>query len=111
MCSLDNDTQYIIDIQWYPELSRFCPDVPIVLVGTKLDLREDKEHVLCNSQQPVSMEMGLTMQGKNTNVVKYMECSALTNYGVKEVFIEAIMAGVKYQNKRPSRNNRKCCIL
>ena len=88
-------------------MSRYCPDVPIVLVGTKLDLREDKERSTLHDEQSVSMKMGLLMQEKNDNVVRYMECSALTNYGVKEVFEEALTAGIKFQN----RNNKKCCII
>ena len=27
--------------KWYPEISHHAPSTPIVLVGTKLDLRED----------------------------------------------------------------------
>ena len=94
-------------------MSRYCPDVPIVLVGTKLDLREDKERSTLHDEQPVSMKMGLLMQEKSDNVVRYMECSALTNYGVKEVFEEAMTAGIKFQNKSNGSNqiNRKCCIL
>ncbi len=30
-------------LQWYPEVSHHCPNTPIILVGTKLDLRDDKE--------------------------------------------------------------------
>jgi len=32
-------------VQWFPEVSHHCPATPIVLVGTKLDLREDKETI------------------------------------------------------------------
>ena len=29
--------------KWHPELAHYCPNVPIVLAGTKIDLRDDKE--------------------------------------------------------------------
>ncbi|KHG01475.1 Rac-like GTP-binding protein ARAC7 [Gossypium arboreum] len=31
--------------KWMPELRRFAPNVPIVLVGTKLDLRDDRAYL------------------------------------------------------------------
>ena len=31
--------------KWHPEVIHYCPKVPIVLVGTKVDMREDKEVV------------------------------------------------------------------
>ena len=30
-----------VESKWIPELNRHCPGAPIILVGTKADLRED----------------------------------------------------------------------
>ena len=57
------------------------------------------------------MEEGLKMQRKNSNVVKYMECSSLTNYGVNEVFEEATRVAVLHNSREFSRDNRKCTVL
>ena len=92
-------------------MSRYCPDVPIILVGTKLDLREDKERSTLHDEQSVSMKMGLLMHKKSDNVVRYMECSALTNYGVKEVFEEAMTAGIIFQNQNNQSSRKCCCVL
>ena len=92
-------------------MSRYCPDVPIILVGTKLDLREDKECSTLHDEQSVFMKMGLLMQEKSDNVVRYMECSALTNYGVKEVFEEAMTAGIIFQNQNNQSSRKCCCVL
>ena len=47
--------------KWYPEISHHAPDVPIILVGTKLDLRNDVAYVQkmrgkSPPQEPVTQE-------------------------------------------------------
>lgn len=35
----------VITYQWYPEISHHAPNIPILLVGTKLDLRDDPKTI------------------------------------------------------------------
>ena len=66
--------------QWYPEVDHHCPTAPIILVGTKLDLREDKETIdelKKKNLEPIIHSQGLDMM-KTIGAVKYLECSALT---------------------------------
>ena len=81
--SLDN-----IPERWLPEVIHFCPDIPVILVGNKKDLRNDPntiEELAKIKQQPVKLE-----DGKNTaekiDAFAYIECSAKSKEGVKEVF-------------------------
>ena len=78
--------------QWYPEISHHAPGVPIVLVGTKLDKREDQETIdklKAAKTAPISYEMGLK-RAKEIKAYKYVECSALTQMNLKSVFDHAI---------------------
>lgn len=35
----------LVPAQWYPEICHHAPNIPIILVGTKLDLREDRDTI------------------------------------------------------------------
>lgn len=78
--------------QWYPEIEHHAPGVPIILVGTKLDLRDDpevKEQLRQRKMQPIQYEQAVQV-AKEIKAVKYLECSALTQRNLKSVFDEAI---------------------
>nr|BAC16311.1 Raichu-1011X [synthetic construct] len=80
--------------KWYPEVRHHCPNTPIILVGTKLDLRDDKDTIEKLKEKkltPITYPQGLAM-AKEIGAVKYLECSALTQRGLKTVFDEAIRA-------------------
>ena len=98
--------------KWYPEIRHHCNiSPPIILVGTKLDLREDKERMeklMDKSPSSITYPQGLSM-ANDIGAFKYLECSALTTKGLKTVFDEAIRA-VLYSTPAP-KNQQKCRVL
>lgn len=76
--------------KWFPEVHHHCPGVPCLIVGTQTDLREDsgvKDKLSKQRMSPVRKEDGERM-AKDLGAVKYVECSALTQYKLKDVFDE-----------------------
>merc|ERR1719197_1322272 len=46
-----------VAVKWHPEISHHAPEVPFILVGTKMDLRDDTDTVSklkANAQKPIS---------------------------------------------------------
>ena len=81
-----------VKAKWYPEIEHHAPGVPIILVGTKLDLRDDpevREQLRQRKMSPISYEQAVQV-AKEIKAVKYLECSALTQRNLKSVFDEAI---------------------
>ncbi len=80
-----------IENKWVPEVVHCRPNVPMIIVGTKIDLRDDPDTVaqLRDIRQgPITTEQGQEM-AKKVRAVKYMECSAKTQEGLKTVFLTA----------------------
>lgn len=76
--------------KWFPEVHHHCPGVPCLIVGTQIDLRDDPqvmEKLQRQKQRPVASEMGERL-ARELGAVKYVECSALTQKGLKNVFDE-----------------------
>jgi Ras-related C3 botulinum toxin substrate 1 len=98
--------------KWWPEISHHAPSTALVLVGTKLDLRDDPatiEKLRDRRMAPITYPQGVAMQ-KDINAVKYLECSALTQKGLKNVFDEAIRA-VLNPAPKPTKANKKGCVI
>uniref|UniRef100_A0A8C9PEC6 Ras homolog family member B n=1 Tax=Spermophilus dauricus TaxID=99837 RepID=A0A8C9PEC6_SPEDA len=83
--------------KWVPEVKHFCPNVPIILVANKKDLRSD-EHVRTElarmKQEPVRTDDGRAMAVR-IQAYDYLECSAKTKEGVREVFETATRAALQ----------------
>ena len=80
--------------KWVPEITHHCQKTPFLLVGTQIDLRDDAatvEKLAKNKQRPLSLDMGDRL-ARELRAVKYVECSALTQKGLKNVFDEVSLA-------------------
>lgn len=69
-----------IKTKWVPEIRHHAPGVPIILVGTKLDLRDDEttiERLRERRFHPINYSMGLQL-AKEIGAVKYVEASSKT---------------------------------
>ena len=111
MCfSIDSpDSLENIPEKWTPEVKHFCPNVPIILVGNKKDLRNDeatKRELMKMKQEPVRPEEGRAMSDK-ISAFFYLECSAKSKEGVREVFETATRAALQTKKK----NKGKCKLL
>eukprot|EP01121_Diplochlamys_sp_Union-15-3_P007138 TRINITY_DN1794_c0_g1_i1.p1 TRINITY_DN1794_c0_g1~~TRINITY_DN1794_c0_g1_i1.p1 ORF type:complete len:223 (-),score=54.13 TRINITY_DN1794_c0_g1_i1:32-700(-) len=83
-----------VKTKWWQEVKDKSPGVPIILVGTKSDLRDNAEAQKNLKEKPVSKEDGIHL-AKEISAVKYMECSALTQDGLAQVFEEAVRIAMK----------------
>jgi cell division control protein 42 len=76
--------------KWFPEVHHHCPGVPCLIVGTQIDLRDDPgviEKLARQKQRPIQPDQGDRL-ARDLGAVKYVECSALTQKGLKNVFDE-----------------------
>ena len=130
---LSRDVKLTLFFQWISEVLHFCQGLPIILVGCKMDLRHDpktNEELNKTSQKPVSPDQVcgymtspnlwsrsligsfFVVQGeevrKKIGAYKYLECSARTNEGVREVFEAATRAALL---TKTGKKKSKCAIL
>ncbi|CAK8697423.1 ras-like GTP-binding protein RHO [Clavelina lepadiformis] len=101
--SIDSpDSLENISEKWMPEVKHFCPNVPIVLVGNKKDLRHDEEtraELAQHKQEPVTYEQGQRIAAA-IGAARYLECSAKNKEGVREVFEVATQLAIMKKKKK-----------
>jgi len=81
---------------WFPELRHHCPNVPFILVGTKMDLRNTN-----NWKQCVTKAQGIAL-ALSVGAATYVECSACNESSTTFVFEQAVAAVF------PRRKQQRC---
>lgn len=97
----ESETAESVLKKWQPEVKQHCAGVPIILVGTKKDLRKTTSNALSREQGEQLAEA--------IGAYKYLECSALTQEGLTEVFEEA-MRVVLFPKPPPQPQKEKCIL-
>ena len=108
------DTMLDVEKFWYRELSGHCPNIPIILVGTKVDLRQDKRYKKSVSTYNDGISLARRIKAR-----KYLECSSKTLVGLDSVFQEAALSVlqpangdfVEPQDDGPINEKTNCCCF
>ena len=98
--------------RWKPEITHYMPTTPWLLVGTKTDLilEADITANKVHGQKTtgcISADCAM-MEAASLKAVKYVECSALLQKGVEEVFEEAVKAVLASHSVK---KKKKCLVL
>jgi len=99
------DPQSLKSVQdrWVPEISQHCPGVPIILVGTKFDLRSKPD---AHPGGLVSVQDAEKM-AKQIEAVTLIECSALTQEKLADVFQQTIRAVINPAKLKDEKSKPK----
>lgn len=98
--------------QWVPEIRHHAPSTAFILVGTKADLRDSPDWRVKYEADSVNPDEGAAMARK-LGAVSYLECSALTQKGLKAIFDEAIRQGLQKKPERvkPTKDKKPICAI
>ncbi|CAF1005045.1 unnamed protein product [Adineta steineri] len=89
---------------WLSRARRSNTKIPIILVGTQMDLRSDLKTLLTLDQQklqPVT-EKDARLYAQQIHACTYIECSALTEKNLKTVFDTAVLTALEFREASTS---------
>ncbi|KAI9633857.1 P-loop containing nucleoside triphosphate hydrolase protein [Dioszegia hungarica] len=97
--------------KWYPEMAHFCESVPLLLICTKIDLRDDPTTTSLMAAQGTSPITALEGEkvAKEIGARRYLECSAKMGRGVREVFDGAVRESLRKKGR--GVRGKKCVVL
>jgi len=110
----DPETYDSVKNKWLKEIEEFNTKTPYILVGTKLDLRDNQDTIESlkeRNQSPITTDKGNAL-AKEIQAFKYLECSALTQKNLPNVFEEAVKAVFdSVQNTKDPKSKKEKCVV
>ncbi|KAJ3120813.1 GTP-binding protein Rho1 [Physocladia obscura] len=104
--AVDNpDSLENVKEKWISEVLHYCPGIPIILVACKADLRDNPEAIqeLAKiGKRPLTAQQGIAVANA-IGAKKYLECSARTGQGLRQVFEEAARVALARYRPDPGR--------
>jgi len=103
----DPNSLQCVEERWVPEITQCCPGTPIILIGTKLDLRSKQDSGLVDIKDAEKV-------AKQIDATVHIECSALTQEKLSDVFQQTIRVVLSKDDKTktkavktPSKSEKK----
>lgn len=91
-----------VETKWIPEIKHFSRDIPIIVAGTKSDLKQTSRSTV---QDQTVLELVERIQP-----AEYVECSAMTQQNIKQLF-EASLRHAIATRVITQKTKKKCTIL
>ena len=110
--AIDNpDSLSNVREKWLPELERYSPHVPRILVATKKDIRRRTLAIMDflngnKAHKIVSYEEGLCMAA-SIGATRFIETSALLNDGVREAFEETSRVALEAKKRKKEKGRKR----
>jgi small GTP-binding protein len=104
--SLINPNSFENVKNWFNEIKNYNKKVPIILIGTKIDKRED-ENIL-KKITPISKSLGEKLL-KELKLNDYIECSSKINKNIKLIFDK--ICEITLKEEIIIKNKKKCLIM
>ena len=93
VCAIDSPESFkTVEKDLIPKAKTQLPGKPVIIVGTKTDLRKDEgsiQRLAAKNEHPVTLKEGMKL-AKRAGIQNYVECSAKELGSVKAVFEEVL---------------------
>ena len=108
-----------ITTKWFPEVVHHCPNVPILLLANKVDLRSDPATLHYMEEAGATLityQAGLDT-ARSLGIAEFKECSSLTKEGLQDAVESAIRlvvnggVGSVTKYKKQSKKVKKSCFM